>query len=124
MSRINQLIRSLADSYPSYRANPDTLAIYAAKLSVFPVEDVADACNRIVETNKFFPTIAELIELTSGMAYNKDQRHPERRYRKITRDKITDWDDASMKIMVEKEYKSVDQFTPEDIDRVNAEVSL
>lgn len=119
---VTQSIHLLASSYPNYRPNPDILNIYISKLKYYPEEDVKDAVNKIVETSKFFPTFAELVDLVKAMAYNKDVRHPER-YRKPQPHMYTAFDDASIAMMKERGYKSVDDFTDADVAYLNTLVA-
>lgn len=117
MQSLQETIHLLASAYPSFRPNPDILKLYVAKLSAYPLENVQDACNRIVETNRYFPTLSELITLAKAMDYNKDQRYPNR-FRKATAWEATAFDDASVAMMKERGYKSVDQFTDADLEQL------
>ena len=115
-SRTTQLIRSLSAAYPSFRPMPETLQIYAAKMQKYPVEDVMEACDRLIETSKYFPSLSELIAMTESMRYNKDLRHPHR-YRKVNRVDAK-FDDASLAMMRAKGYRSVDDFTEADVQEL------
>jgi hypothetical protein len=108
------LVRSLANSYPNYHPNDETLNIYVSKLKGYPIDQVQDACDKIIETNKFFPSLAELKDLVESMGYNKDQRHPDL-FRKIQKNLF---DDVSMEVMVAKNYSDCDCITETDIDYI------
>jgi len=56
-------ITELFKCFPQPRGfDPDTIALYAQRLSTLPVDRVVFAIDRLIDTSRFLPTIAEIKE--------------------------------------------------------------
>jgi hypothetical protein len=113
---INQLIYLLASSYPSYRPNPDILKIYSGKLRDYPIGVVQQACSDIVETNKYFPTISELVAVIRKIqsTWNDKERSRREMLPPLPKE-IATFDNLSFELMVKNGYDSVDEITEAEL---------
>ena len=116
---INQLIYLLASSYPSYRPNPDILKIYAGKLRDYPIDVVQQACNDIVETNKYFPTISELVTVIRRIqsTWNDKERSRREMLPPLPKEVII-FDNLVMELLISKNYDSVDYISDAEIQAI------
>jgi hypothetical protein len=119
MNPISSLIHLLASSYPSYRPNPDIFNIYSGKLKDYPIEDIEEACNQIVETNKYFPTLQELIALIKNIGSSRrDNIRSRAKYLNSQypfHKNVLAFDSLTGALMRTKNYDSVDDITENEL---------
>lgn len=60
--RILAKLGELALAFPNKDIPPESLAVYAKRLALLPVDAVCAAIDRLMDTARFFPTIGEIKE--------------------------------------------------------------
>lgn len=61
------LVRHLAGAFPSVNLQPETVAVYAQRLDKIPVAELAHVVDRAIDRCKFFPSLAEMLEIRESL---------------------------------------------------------
>jgi hypothetical protein len=62
MNRLRNKLAELVLAFPNKEIPAETIALYAQRLSMMPADAVCMAIDRLMDTARFFPTIAEIKE--------------------------------------------------------------
>jgi hypothetical protein len=69
MNERDLLLRKLGEmqlAFPGKEITTETIAVYAHRLSMMPTDAVCAAIDRLMDTSRFFPTIAEIKEAAAA----------------------------------------------------------
>lgn len=67
-SEIAKIVGELVAAHPRMQIGPETVALYCTALDDLEPEAVQWAARRLIQTSKFFPTVAEIRELVAQAA--------------------------------------------------------
>lgn len=71
MIHVEQAIRRLRAAFPTFACGPDTVAVYAEKLSRVAPHDVLRAADECIEQLDRFPTVGQMLERCRRPEYAK-----------------------------------------------------
>lgn len=76
MIHIEQVMRRLRAAFPTFACGPETVAVYAEKLSNYRPDAVMKAAEACIENLDRFPTVAQIIERLNAPAYFEEYKLP------------------------------------------------